>query len=436
MEAGSEDAVDYRGPPAKTRKRSRETPEERRRKNRERKRQVRAQAAARRPAPNTSSSDEEQPMEIGGIPQVSTAFPFNPQARMALSDRAARPNTSQAPSTSRRLAREGQGNSGATWHDNQPVSAGRELQDGGEGADISDGGGMDGSGGTEPGFDGGVDEHETQGNTNNPPSSDGERQREGRHPNEQVREEARNPPGNTREVPTGEGGADPLTGGTAGPPAEDQGGEQGTAGETPEVCQPLVQNPNEMEKFALAVAKVKGSSHVSDAAIDKLLEVAAENLEVLREYWRNRGTSRLYTRGVKSTLEPFLPTIHTGLLLEEKHPTGLEYRHVQGLTSIPKEQLQDKGKARVIREEAHVTLQDIKRHHMGVNAKWGMTKETAREHFKNAALSIDGVQESHKGKKKFHVVTIRFGDSIYLYKIFNPLIGHPAAHPSLGELLG
>ncbi len=437
MDVGSEDEGNSQGTPAKRRKTNKENPDERRRKNRERKRATRAKAAARRPEPRTSSSDEEQPREIGGIPQVSTVFPVNYAARRALAHRIAEGGEGRIREAQTSINGQSQGNTGGTRGNNPHENTARGMEDCVVSVGTFDTAGCDSSCGSGVGT-------VTAGNEDNPWSNTRE---------SPTREDV--PGGGSTGTEDGEGGdRGNDQGSTNVPPAAlsgtqgetrreaelDQdniaGNSQGGPGETPELCQPLIENPNTTEKFALLIAKIKGASHVSDAAVDKILQAAAENQEVMRDFWQNRGGTRIYTGCLRPTLEPFLPKVYSGVLLEEKHPTGLEYRHELGLTSIPKEYQKKKGNVRVIREESYVTLADIKRHYMGVNAESGMTKETAREHFRNAALSVDGVQESHKGKKKFHVVTIRFGQSIFLYKIFNPLVGHPAAQPSLGELLG
>ncbi len=218
--------------------------------------------------------------------------------------------------------------------------------------------------------------------------------------------------------------------------SEPQETTQGNTEETLDPPQPLWDDLNPEERFALAVQKVKGSSNMSDAAVNKLLEVAVENIDTLRDFQGDRGTSLLYSRRLKPLAAQFIPKVKGGVLLEITHPNGIEYRHEQDLDAIPKAYHAEEGNLRVIRKEAYVLLQDIKRHHEGIHAEKGISRETLREHYRNCAMSVDGVQESHKGKKKFHVVSLCLGSCIYLYKIFNPLIGHPASDPSLGELLG
>ena len=81
-------------------------------------------------------------------------------------------------------------------------------------------------------------------------------------------------------------------------------------------------------------------------------------------------------------------------------------------------------------------LRDIKKHHSRLHRAKGATEEEIRNHYGNAQLSVDGVEEARKCKKTFHVVTLRLGDCIYLYKIFNPLVGHQVANHSVQEVLG
>ncbi len=381
MEAAAEDEGDSRGNPTKRKAWSRESPNKRRRKNRERKREARARAAARRPPGHTSSSEDEQPGEISGIPQFFSAFPLNSRAREDISTKTASSAPAQQPRDLASNAMDVQEKSGDTPQEQRsPIPDGTW---GGESSGAEDwrrgertGDNEEGTGGNEGSIG---SDRKSQGNPGNSP------------------EPSANNPSSSDESNHGEGGVGERNLGDR----ADAGQGPGTPGENPELCQPLLDNPTSSESFALAIAKVKGTSHVSDAAVDKILQAAMDHMDVMREFWENRGSSRLYTKRLRPSLEPFIPTVYSGLLLEEKKPTGLEYRHIDGLTGIPKEYSEGTGKTRVIREEAYVTLHDIKRHYMGVNAKWNMTTETAKEHFRNAALSIDGVQESHKGKKSF-----------------------------------
>ncbi len=367
----------------------------RRAKDRRRKRRVRAAAAGRRPPANTSSSEDELPKEIGGFPQENNAFPVNVAARKRVAELQAAAGPSKRPRVVESNPGENDGNTDGSPADLSDLSSANEPPLGGE---------------EQPEGRGGLSEGENAGETqgNNHALYEGQ---DGMNNDDEDDERRR-----------GNQGV--------------EGAREGNPGENPEGLRPLWENLSAEETFALAVQKVKGSSNVSDAAVNKLLEVVVENLDTLRNFQGDRGTSLLYSRRLKPLAAQFTPKVWSGVLLEVQHPQGLEYRHEQDMDAIPKEYLEGQGNLRVIREEAYVRLEDIKRHHEGVHADKGVTRETLREHYGNCALSVDGVQESHKGKKKFHVVSLRLGSCIYLYKIFNPLIGHPASDPSLGELLG
>ncbi len=396
MDAKKDNSGENQGNPSGRRRRSKETPAVRRAKDRRRKRRVRAAAAGRRPPINTSSSEEELPKEIGGIPQENNAFPVNVAARKRVAEMQAAAGPSKRPHVVGSVLEEG----GGILAENPANCSGLSSY------------------------------------TASPAHSEAVEDEAGTGSNEAAGEDWGNP-GESRGTEGGENNHDAEDeDNMRGDMARREGITEGNHGETLNVPRPLWEDLSAEETFALAVQKVKGSSNVSDAAVNKLLEVVVENLDTLREFQGDHGTSLLYTRRLKPIASQFTPKVWSGVLLEVKHPHGLEYRHEKEMDSIPKEYLSAGGNLRVIREEAYVHLRDIKRHHEGVHANKGVTMETLREHYGNCALSVDGVQESHKGKKKFHVVSLRLGSCIYLYKIFNPLIGHPAADPSLGELLG
>ncbi len=188
----------------------------------------------------------------------------------------------------------------------------------------------------------------------------------------------------------------------------------------------------------MALAGVRGSSVISDEAINKLLHVALYHREALQGLAEGRKTDKLYTKRLRPKAVKRIPPVFCALLLEEKVQGGLNYRRLSDLQTIPKEYLNlpNRGPVKVIREESYVRLADIKKHHARIHRARGASEEDLRNHYGNAQLSVDGVEEARKCKKTFHVVTLRLGACIYLYKIFNPLVGHQVASPSVQEVLG
>ena len=195
---------------------------------------------------------------------------------------------------------------------------------------------------------------------------------------------------------------------------------------------------NPTERLAMALAGVRGSSEISDSAINKMLKVALEHREALESVGQGRSQKKLYTQKLRPRALRHIPRVFTAILLEEKVQGGLAYRRLEDLGAIPKKyvNLPNRGKIHVIREESYVKLRDIKEHHRKVHRGRGISEEELRNHFENAAISVDGVEEGNKCKTTFHVVTLRLGSCIYLYKIFNPLVGHRVASPSVQEVLG
>ncbi len=399
-----------------TRKRSRETGEERRRKDRERKRLKRSSAAAAPVVDNSSSSDEEIIQENSRI--------HHPEGYLFHTN-------------------EGAG----TWRLPQVAGNRGETSSTAEGAAslISD----------EPEGDGSRDEQENlEGNQNNFPevSVASPEHNNGEHAsaytagtqagaseenNERDNQSEGEHHGNVADSDDNRGhdNGDGAPGGEEAPEETMQGG----GGEPP-------RNPGEIqvnlfdarERLAMALAGVRDSSEISDSAINKMLHVALAHGDTLRAMAEGRKTKKLYTKRLRPLVVKKIPRVFCALLLEEKVQGGLNYRRISDLTAIPKRYLkrQKRGRVRVIREESYVRLADIKEHHAKIHRANGHTEEEIRNHYGNAALSVDGVEEARSCKKTFHVVTLRLGTCIYLYKIFNPLVGHRVANPSVEEVLG
>ena len=243
-------------------------------------------------------------------------------------------------------------------------------------------------------------------------------------------------PGNTGDSAREGGAAED----TENPPTRGQGEEGAPNGaENPRNPQDFFNEPaNPTELLAMALAGVRGSSEVSDSAINKMLKVALEHKEALESLGRHRSKKKLYTQRLRPRALRHIPRVFTVILLEEKVQGGLAHRRLEDLPAIPKEyvNLPPRGKLQIIREESYVKLRDIKEHHRRIHRARGTSEEELRNHYGNAAISVDGVEEGNKCKTTFHVVTVRLGTCIYLYKIFNPLVGHKVASPSVQEVLG
>lgn len=177
----------------------------------------------------------------------------------------------------------------------------------------------------------------------------------------------------------------------------------------------------------------------TNSAVDKVLAVVFKHMETVRKVQRRRNKAHTYSKYLRRIAAKNIPVVRTDLLLEEKTPEGaIEYRRVEGLEAIPDEyrRLGKDSPLRVIREESSVTLQGIKEHHEQVHVQQGWSLEDVRKQYGNCMLSLDGVEESKSGPMKFHVASIKIGECIYPFKVYDYLIGHEAAKITTDTLIG
>ena len=78
-------------------------------------------------------------------------------------------------------------------------------------------------------------------------------------------------------------------------------------------------------------------------------------------------------------------------------------------------------------------MEEIKKHYRR-NHPW-QTRSEQDEVFKDAAFSIDGVQETKHGSRTLILVTVQFGKCVFLWKALNPLKKTDGARPTAEELL-
>ena len=408
-----------------TRKRSRESGAERRSKDRERKRRKRAAPATAPVVDNSSSSDE-------GNPQETEAY-HHPEAHLFESDAGAAAWLRSRQNEVTRAGNRGENassNSSATAPspESHPRAQGHVSGAEGQVEETPANNGFSDISVDIPQDDSGAGEDS---DGRNRPDS-----RETSDHNRQSEEINRNPEG-FRANPV------PVQGDGTTQQEEQRDGHgaqtQGDAEEPPRnPWENHEQQYNAHERLAMALAGVRGSSNISDEAINKMLHVALYHRETLQELAEGRKTDKLYTKRLRPKAVKRIPQVFCALLLEEKVQGGLNYRRLSDLKTIPKEyqNLPNRGRIKVIREESYVKLADIKKHHNRIHRAKGATEEDIRNHYGNAQHSVDGVEEARKCKKTFHVVTLRLGECIYLYKIFNPLVGHQVANPSVQEVLG
>ena len=188
-----------------------------------------------------------------------------------------------------------------------------------------------------------------------------------------------------------------------------------------------------IDKLAREFARVKCSSFVSDAAMDKLLRLFVSNHEDIMMLVNNGVIAGNYTKGIRPLLTAKILPIYSSILIKEMGEGEPRYRKIDKLKCLPAEYLDlpHNGPTSLLRIETYVRLKDVKKNYL---SRHGRTRETMKN-LKQCAISADGVAESKKGSRTFTVVTIRIGNCIYPIRIFNPLIGVEESKPSAKEII-
>ncbi len=419
-----------------SRKRKRESTSERRLKGRLRKRRKRAELPPlpRYAAGNSpSTSDDGNGAETAGIP-TRKFFPYNPEALGRLQEQvvaAGRPNPHRYREFTSAIEEPAGGGSWSTFSGGD-----------GPGSPLSDGEG----GGVSSEDNGEEMEGNPQGINNIPDcSSDDPMQDPCGEGNVQMNPETDKANTDSTRIPRSEEGQPAAEDNEAAPPAENL--DRAATGriqhrnieEEERSLRRQLDSRTEMERLAIDVAGVRGSSCATNSSMDKLFSVVFKHMETVRKLQRNRSQKKTFSNRLRRLAVKNIPRVTTDLLIEAKSPDGtLEYLRVEGLNAIPEKyrRQQKKGALRVIREESSVSLQSIKEHHEKVHLLKGESLESIRKQYGNCILSLDGVEEAKSGAKKFHVGSIKIGECIYPYKVYDFLMGHEAAKVSTDTMIG
>ncbi len=183
------------------------------------------------------------------------------------------------------------------------------------------------------------------------------------------------------------------------------------------------------------LAKIKVSSNVSDAALDKVFKLFNTHREDIFQLVDDGSVQASYTKGFKPALiETLLPIFSTILLKEQIAGEPTQYRKLEELKSIPSVylNLREEDTTKLLRMDTYVHVKDAKQFYFDTH---GGRTATTLQHTRHCALSVDGVAESKMGSRTFIVASIRFGSCLYLLRIFNSLVGVDESKPSAKELL-
>ncbi len=192
----------------------------------------------------------------------------------------------------------------------------------------------------------------------------------------------------------------------------------------------------ELDNFARDVAKLKATSNISDNAMEKAFKLFHAHRGPYAHLVAESVITPSYKNSVRPLLVRQLPKIRCAVKVLRVHDGTATAEYRTGLTVIPRKLENLPVNERVLYSVAFVTVRDIKEHYLAKHLEAGIPRELVYRQLKLMALSSDAVEETKKGRRKFHAVTIKLGSDVYLAKMFHPLVGDDEAKPSSEELIG
>ncbi len=180
-------------------------------------------------------------------------------------------------------------------------------------------------------------------------------------------------------------------------------------------------------------AQIKVCSNVSDLAIEKMFKMFCEERERINRLLDQRRITKSFRKSIRPQAIKCIPPIFCSYYIQEKNEVGETTLYkTADVREIPTKYLNlpPTSNQQLLRMESYVTLADIKRSYIRNHGT-----ENMREHFQNCHVSVDGVKESAKGRRTFIIITLRINKCLYIYRVFNPLVGNHASKPSPVELL-
>ncbi len=183
------------------------------------------------------------------------------------------------------------------------------------------------------------------------------------------------------------------------------------------------------------LARIKVTSNVSDAAIDKLIKFFMLRRNTLVHLVEENNVHPSYSKGFRPAMVEQLIPIYCSILLKEQiagEPP--QYRKIEELKCIPTEylNLRQEDTTKLLRMDTYVHVADAKKFFFDTH---GGRNATTLQQTLHSAISVDGVAESKHGSRTFIVASIRFGCCLYLLRIFNTLVGVDESKPSPMELI-
>lgn len=193
------------------------------------------------------------------------------------------------------------------------------------------------------------------------------------------------------------------------------------------------------EHLAKSLASKKATSNISDAGLQKIYRVMHDLAKEVVFLQEHEAISGNYRHSLKDIAMEDIPDIWNCVEVETVEEGEVQFERHDKLKKVPEKywNLGENTNQKVLRVHAYIKLRDVKAHHLKKHrGREGFTEESLKRDLAQATLSLDGVKESNHGKRTFIIVTIRFGSCIYLWRVFNPLLGDKSAAMNPEDLCG
>ncbi len=189
------------------------------------------------------------------------------------------------------------------------------------------------------------------------------------------------------------------------------------------------------DELARAVSSVRATSVCSDQAIEKMFRAVATRAESVAKLLQQKLITTSYKKSLKTVALQGIPNVFCAVSVLDMRGEQDKVVRLPPLKCVPKKYLRPMDGQKLLRTDSFVNLGDIVVFHREIHLKQGYSEAQVKKQLKTMDISIDGVRESQKGQRKLVVVSVRFLGCIYLWRVYNPLVGDEPSKPSMDEIL-
>ena len=131
------------------------------------------------------------------------------------------------------------------------------------------------------------------------------------------------------------------------------------------------------------------------------------------------------------------PTFKFAVLLQDNAQDPPTRHYIENLSTIPERYTNLGGNDNMVllRQDGWTSLKEIKLFHAAVVRSHGGSREDFLRDCSDIHLSVDGVKESNSGRRNLTIVSVRIGNSLYVLRVYNPLMGVSGAKPDVETVM-